>query len=1170
MSSIVKNLIFLFVLILFYSIITLLLNFKVESDRKLRKKTTNNIFILLFGFSSSFLVLDLWLLLSSVGIYNTFGWWGGYAFLIGVLVGIFFLSMVYKRLQYSFKRYKIYTPFDFLSFRYPGFNFISKVANYIFMLAFFPMIFFQVKVLQVLLFPDISSYLGLAIIIFPMLILFLFNDNKDKRVPYLFIAFLGIVFMVAGIFANYNTISQLYFIKPKISNFLVAILLGFSFYLIMPRNFSAYSYKKIDFSEIDSTRRKFFISLIIGVILLLNILPLGGFYVSNNFLSLILVLTVACGVGISQLFAIKSIIYSGLKRYNTYSMMHVSIISIFIYVILTFLFNYFIELKNINYSRLYIWSISILPIIVVPYIGGLFIKRARSINFYLSLIAGLIVWYHMVVNEEILGFTISLLKIKFTTETQIFYPFLASLIFFIIPLPFIRKAPENVRILLEPESIVIESFLEKYDDYKSLLYTKEGLKVFILFFDRKNEFFTKEFLVYITKLPRTRLTSILEALKKFGFIEQYGEYYTYKRQDKEFERLLDKLIIGYHAVENLLRYKAEKDFEEYRINVIKKTDEIETHFNMLELLNEVSKGLSNITSFNELYRKITSLVVNNLGFECSEFFMIKKNNDKYEFVPVSLFFSNYRHLMSSLDFYSSYVKNNEYMMAALNKAINENIVVINDPKEIEKLNTLEKYSSIGFSLIVQDNQPFAILVYGYMSEGRTVTSSDLQKIDFIINNLTQTSIIISLYESLEEKIRQRTAELEKANQELKVFNQKLSALNKEIKREMMTASSIQKAILPSEFPYPDYVEIAAKLKAMPDLTLTEEERKRIDISGDYYDVFDMGDGKIGILIADVTGHGIPSALITTMAKISFYTHAIDGGSTAEICDRVNKDIYEAIGIGDTGFYVTVFFSIYDTKTGKIQFTNAGHHKGILVRNNGRIEYLDTQGFFIGSFEGVEYNYGEAYFDEGDTFILYTDGIVEQKSEKDEFYEEIFYNKLSSISAKKPSEFVEHIFSDIDVFRGSYPIKDDMTLIVLRVKKVIERPTSEKTSANITEISSLIKDIIEEYNSKKKLSDKNLSVLNNIIDDVNNPTLYYIKAMIEFKENNFEISSKYFKKALSLLKQPNTILLNNAGVSFYKTGDYQEAKKCWDKVLSIDPNNANALKNIKLLENKKLT
>lgn len=1167
MSSLTKNVIFLFSIIAVFILITLLLNLKIESDRRLRKKTSNNIFLILFGFVSSFVIIDLWVVLSSVGIYNYFGWWGGYAFLLGVLIGILFLAIFYKRLQFSFRKYKIYTPFDFLAFRYPAFKFMSNVVSYLFMLLLAPISFFQVKVLQVFFFPEVSSYLGLAIIILPMLLLFLFNDNKDKRLPYLFIFLMGLGFFIVSIFLNFKSESQFYFTKPNLLNFLTAMLLGLSFYLVIPRSFSSYSYKKVDFSEIDIVKRRFFISSLIGILVFLNVMPLGGFYIRNDFLSILLMIILATSVVLSQLFSIKALIYSSFQRYNTYSMSHVSRISVFMYILIVFVLNYIVETKNFNYSRLYIWSLSLLPILIVSYLGGLFFRKARTVNFYFSFISGLLVWYHMIVNEEILGFTVTFFKINLTTETQVLYPFIASLLFFILPLPFIRKAPENVRILLEPDSVVIESFLENYENYKNLLYTREGLKVFITFFDRKNEYFTKEFLVFLTKLPRSKVSVILEGLKKLGMIDQYGEYYTYKEQDKDFEKVIEKLVIGYHAIENVLKDKAEKDFAEYKRSVIKKSDEIETHFSMLELLNEVSKGLSSITSFNELYRKVTSLVVNNLGFEGSEFIMIKKNNDKYVFKPVSLFFSNYRHLMASLDSYERHIIDNDYMQSILNRVVNENVLVINDPSEIEKINTLEKYSSIGFSLVVQDNQPFAILIYGYMTEGKAITSSDIQKVEFVIDNLTQTSIIISLYESLEEKIKQRTAELEKTNQELKVFNQKLSALNKEIKREMMTASSIQKAILPSEFPYPEFIDVYAKLKAMPDPTLTEEERKRIDISGDYYDIFDMGDGKVGILIADVTGHGIPSALITTMAKISFYTHSIQGGTTAEICDRVNKDIYEAIGIGDTGFYVTVFFSIYDTKKGKIQYTNAGHHKGIVIRKNGKIDYLDTQGFFIGSFEGAEYNYGEAYFQEGDTFVLYTDGIVEQKSDKDEFYEEIFFNKLLNLNKIKPKDFVEDVFSDIDRFRNGYPIKDDMTLIAIRVNKIPDK-TNVSLNSSTEADANVIKEIISEYNSKKSLSEKNRMILNSIVDDANNPNLFYIKAMLEFKDNNFSVSSSYFKKALELLKKPSTALLNTAGVSFYKTGNYEEARKCWEKVLSIEPNNSVASKNLSLLNRKK--
>jgi tetratricopeptide (TPR) repeat protein len=304
-----------------------------------------------------------------------------------------------------------------------------------------------------------------------------------------------------------------------------------------------------------------------------------------------------------------------------------------------------------------------------------------------------------------------------------------------------------------------------------------------------------------------------------------------------------------------------------------------------------------------------------------------------------------------------------------------------------------------------------------------------------------------------------------------------------------------------------------------------------------------------------------------MAKISFYTHSIAGGTTADICDRVNKDIFDAIGVGDTGFYVTVFFCIYDTNTGKLQYTNGGHHKGIIIRKDSdQQEELDTQGFFIGSFEGAEYEYDEAYLGEGDKLILYTDGIVELRNPDGEFYEEIFYKRLSEKNELSPQELVNSIFEEMEEFRKDYPIKDDSTLLVIETNTV-PHPAPDKEKKTVSsekkespEQDKRFVDAIKLFNQKKFTPELEKEI-DSLLEKPKAPDiLYYMKGVLLAKKGQFKEALKYFEKSREV-NSNHVPTLNYLGFVHFKLKDYQRAADYWKKVLEINPDMKSAQKNL---------
>lgn len=706
------------------------------------------------------------------------------------------------------------------------------------------------------------------------------------------------------------------------------------------------------------------------------------------------------------------------------------------------------------------------------------------------------------------------------------------------------------------------------------------MNVFIEFFDHKDKYLNTGYLMRRARISKNKLLDIIKELEKQGWVREKKGLYRFVAHPKDVERALFNQLASFHAIESIFMNKVKDDFEDYKSSIVERTEQMSSQISILTLLNEVSQEFAKILSFDGLYKKVTELAVANLGFEGAEIFLVEGSKDKIFYRPVSLFYSNFQHLMYEMESYAQKANQDMERVELFNEALaQKEEIIINDPLRLSKISSApDQYASMAVLPIFQDDKPFAVIQVGYLGEDKIIGVQDKQKIDYLIHNMNQDIIIISLYESLEEKINQRTSELQAANVDLLKFNEELNILNREIKREMVAASAIQKAILPDTMPYPKEVSIAGKLKAMPDPTLSEAERKAIEISGDYFDVFEIGAGKVGVIIADVTGHGIPSALITTMAKISFYTHSVEGGSTADICYRVNKDIFEAIGVGDTGFYVTVFFAVYDTNTGELQYTNAGHHKGVLIRKGEKkIEELDTPGFFIGSFDGAEYEHGETVLKEGDKLVLYTDGIVETRNQDGRFYEDIFFDRLLALKDKSSEQVIDYIWKDVDEFRGDSPEKDDRTIVALEplsiknpaqkaskksvaAKKEGENPSDDNFKQRLIQV-------VKDFNQKRftEQLEKDVEMLLPVVKSPKNKQyLYYIKGVILTKQEHYEQALKAFHDALNIIEN-HVGTLNYLGFCYFKLKDYPQAKKYWEKTLALSPNQKSVEQNLDFLK-----
>lgn len=243
-----------------------------------------------------------------------------------------------------------------------------------------------------------------------------------------------------------------------------------------------------------------------------------------------------------------------------------------------------------------------------------------------------------------------------------------------------------------------------------------------------------------------------------------------------------------------------------------------------------------------------------------------------------------------------------------------------------------------------------------------------------------------------------------------------------IKGDLAVAGEIQQAILPSKFPpFPDLVD---KVDIFASMTPAK------DVGGDFYDFFQIDADRIGFVIADVSGKGIPAALFMAVSRTLIRSTGLRGIPSNECISYANRLLCnESLD----AMFVTVFYGIYTISTGVIDYTNAGHNPPYLLRRNNVVEALPlSQNFIVGAFDDFVYTNSTLTLEPGDALILYTDGVTEAfNEEKQQFGEKGLEKTLKSVPGADSKEIIEAIKEDVTDFSGNEPQSDDITILSLK-------------------------------------------------------------------------------------------------------------------------------------------
>jgi sigma-B regulation protein RsbU (phosphoserine phosphatase) len=298
-------------------------------------------------------------------------------------------------------------------------------------------------------------------------------------------------------------------------------------------------------------------------------------------------------------------------------------------------------------------------------------------------------------------------------------------------------------------------------------------------------------------------------------------------------------------------------------------------------------------------------------------------------------------------------------------------------------------ASVAVPLLEQD-ELFGFVLVGPKSSGKPYARSDAEILELIGERSAVALMNIRLCRDSIDK--------ERLDEELKL------------------ASDIQARLLPVAPP------------PLQGATLIGGLRTSLEVGGDFYDYLELEPGKVGIAVADVSGKGIPAALLMTTIQATFRAEALKSASPAAVATALNTSLYER---SDPEKFATFFYAIFEDANGVVTYSNAGSYPPFILAADGRINRLQRGGVLIGVEALSAYREGIVKLKAGDLLVIYTDGIIDQEGPDGEPFGErnlieFFRNNLHL----SVNNMIEKLFATIIAF-GQSNVKDDMTVVLLR-------------------------------------------------------------------------------------------------------------------------------------------
>jgi sigma-B regulation protein RsbU (phosphoserine phosphatase) len=256
--------------------------------------------------------------------------------------------------------------------------------------------------------------------------------------------------------------------------------------------------------------------------------------------------------------------------------------------------------------------------------------------------------------------------------------------------------------------------------------------------------------------------------------------------------------------------------------------------------------------------------------------------------------------------------------------------------------------------------------------------------------------------------------------------------NDKISAELSVAAQIQTSMIPSVFPpFPERKEFDLYASMVP----------AKEVGGDFYDFYLVKDDNLAVIIADVSGKGVPAALFMVITK-TLFENSSSSLSPKRVFEKVNKRL---IKNNETGMFVTAFMGFYNIPTGRFIYSNAGHNPPLLKRKGGDYEFIINEPCLVlGSFENAKYTENEITLEKGDMLYLYTDGVTEAMNVKSELFSETrLLEVLNKNKDASPELLLKIVKKEVDDFSEGAQQFDDITMLALKINDGDTRDAVEK-------------------------------------------------------------------------------------------------------------------------------
>lgn len=284
-------------------------------------------------------------------------------------------------------------------------------------------------------------------------------------------------------------------------------------------------------------------------------------------------------------------------------------------------------------------------------------------------------------------------------------------------------------------------------------------------------------------------------------------------------------------------------------------------------------------------------------------------------------------------------------------------------------------------------------------------------------NITDLVSFKKIFEELYDSLSAKTIELDKVITEKENAYKLLKEKDDEMLRQLYLAHEMQENIFPN---------VAKNIKGY---SINSMAKAASIVSGDVIFVWDNEEEYLDLVIADVTGHGVPSAFITMMLKMSLQTRRDEIKDAYDIVEAVKNDMYPILS--KATIFITLLFARLYYNTGKIDIIDCGHIPPIIKKNDNNIFPIDINGLMLGVTDQLDVGKISLTLDKDDIIFFITDGIIEAQNSKGEFFEDKFFTILKNIKNRDLKEIIDILLKKIYQFTGSEELKDDATILCIK-------------------------------------------------------------------------------------------------------------------------------------------